>query len=96
MRCFICPLTSSVCLNLIICSGGSDGTTHMSDVWASTDDGKTWLPLSQKAPWSGRQGHCAVVVQDHLYLIGGFGGSSLLEDTMWRSHDCGRCCVCSR
>lgn len=44
---------------------------YMEDVWSSTD-GKTWERLTSNAPWMGRWGHSVTVMDNTLYLSGGF------------------------
>lgn len=48
-----------------------DEETYLDDVWYS-EDGYTWMNITQDAPWDGRRGHQVVVYNDRLYLIGGF------------------------
>jgi hypothetical protein len=60
----------------------------LNDVWASADGGYSWIQVCQNAQWHCRQGHTTVVLDNHLYLIGGFGGSSRFND-MWKSSDAG-------
>ncbi|MGI9598922.1 MAG: hypothetical protein ACR2QK_22350 [Acidimicrobiales bacterium] len=40
------------------------------DVWSSTD-GQTWNQQTDSAPWVGRAGLSAVVLGDHIYVLGG-------------------------
>ena len=61
---------------------------QLRDVWASSDGGRTWIQVCQSAQWEGRQGHAAVVIEDHVYLVGGFGGATRFND-LWKSSDCG-------
>jgi hypothetical protein len=62
---------------------------QLRDVWASSDEGRTWTQVCQTAQWEGRQGHATVVLDGHVYLMGGFGGSSRFND-LWKSTDCGK------
>ncbi|MDC7247625.1 MAG: kelch repeat-containing protein [Sphaerochaetaceae bacterium] len=45
--------------------------SYLEDVWYS-QDGATWVNATSDAPWKGRAGHCVVVLNDTMYLIGGF------------------------
>jgi hypothetical protein len=66
------------------------------DVWASTD-GATWTPLTTDAPWEGRAGLSAAVLDGAIYLLGGsvnddvsiVGGPPVrqLFNDVWRSVD---------
>ncbi len=47
-----------------------DSTSLKNDVWA-TSDGKKWDQLTEKAPWSPRAYHQAVVLKDRIYVMGG-------------------------
>ncbi len=55
----------------------------------SSDNGNTWVEICDQAPWPSRQGQAAVVVDDYVYLMGGFGGSDRFND-VWKSSDCGK------
>ena len=35
--------------------GGHDGQNQLRDVWASNDEGVTWIQVCQAAQWEGRQ-----------------------------------------
>jgi N-acetylneuraminic acid mutarotase len=57
--------------------GGEDGfirvpPPYFNDVWR-TSDGENWEPVTLNAPWSARPGHMCVVMDDLIYLFGGFG-----------------------
>ncbi|MDH3682622.1 MAG: hypothetical protein OEV40_22025 [Acidimicrobiia bacterium] len=67
------------------------------DVWSSTD-GQTWEQMTGSAPWQGRAGLSAVVVDDHLYVLGGSrnddasiigadGPQRVYFNDVWRSTD---------
>jgi hypothetical protein len=70
-----------------------DKSPYLSDVWHS-EDGRTWTPVTDAAPWKGRRGHQVIVFKDQLYLIGGYrvyvkdgisyGGA---VNDVWRSAD---------
>jgi hypothetical protein len=66
------------------------------DVWASTD-GAHWEQLTAAAPWAGRAGLSAAVLDGQIYVLGGsvnddtaiVGGppNRLLFNDVWRSRD---------
>lgn len=62
---------------------------QLRDVWMSCDNGNSWTEVCAQAPWPSRQGQATVVVQDTVYVMGGFGGSERLND-VWKSTDCGK------
>jgi hypothetical protein len=45
---------------------------YFNDVWR-TSDGMNWTNIVEQAPWSARPGHMCVVMNDQIYLFGGFG-----------------------
>jgi N-acetylneuraminic acid mutarotase len=51
----------------------------LNDVWVS-DDGISWTPVTQTAPWSARDNPGVVVFNDELYLLGGQNAADV-----WRS-----------
>ncbi len=57
--------------------------SYMEDVWLSADNGVSWGLLTDSAPWSGRWGHGAVVVDNTIYISGGFFQA---EDTDQRGY----------
>lgn len=57
--------------------GGEDGfirvpPPYFNDVWR-TSDGENWELVVEEAPWTARPGHMCVVMNDLIYLFGGFG-----------------------
>ncbi len=70
-----------------------DRSAYLADVWY-TEDGSTWIKVTDSAPWKGRRGHQVVVCNDVLYLLGGYrvyrengvtyGGAA---NDVWRSVD---------
>lgn len=67
------------------------------DVWASSD-GAEWRLLTDDAPWSGRAGLSAAVLDDHIYVLGGSrnddtaiigpgGPARVYYNDVWRSAD---------
>ncbi len=51
---------------------GAGRDSYMEDVWISSDKGKEWELLTDTAPWDGRWGHSAVVLDSTIYISGGF------------------------
>ena len=58
---------------------------YFNDVWRSRD-GVNWELVTPHAAWSARPGHQAVVLQDHIVLLGGFGLPFNPSD-MWASRN---------
>ncbi len=44
---------------------------YMEDVWKSSD-GENWTRITPEAPWRGRWGHAVTVMNNTIYLSGGF------------------------
>ena len=77
--------------------GGYDTTargeedSYREDVWRSSD-GEYWEQVTANAPWKGRRGHAVSVLNNALYLTGGFsvdqktGIRSYCND-VWKSND---------
>jgi N-acetylneuraminic acid mutarotase len=69
--------------------GGDRDGRDLNDVWSSSD-GAHWTRVTASAPWSGRNGHSAVVFNDRLWVLGGWGkgekGDGNLND-VWSSSD---------
>lgn len=66
---------------------GHDGKNQLNDIWKSADNGRTWISIKDSAPWTPRQGHCVIVVNDQkIFLMGGFGNNIRLND-LWQSDD---------
>ncbi|CAM9199273.1 unnamed protein product, partial [Phaeothamnion confervicola] len=59
---------------------------NLNDVWCS-EDGRTWRQLVARAPWSGRDGHAAVVHNGHVFLMGGTQDPLNNYNDVWRSLD---------
>ena len=67
---------------------------YYNDVWRSTDQGATWIQMTDDAPWLPRAEHTSVVLPDDSILL--MGGGYFLGDTtemsfddVWRSMDQG-------
>jgi hypothetical protein len=65
-----------------------DQKSLKNDVW-STRDGKTWTLECERAPWSPRAYHQAVVLDDKIYLFGGGNYVPMYEThtDVWSSAD---------
>lgn len=59
---------------------------HFSDVWVS-EDGINWNLVTEKALWGKRRSMQAVVFQDKIWLIPGWGPWSGLKNDIWNSED---------
>lgn len=57
------------------------------DVWSS-EDGVTWTQLTDKAPWSPRIWHSAVVYRDRIWVMGGWSNKPYKNwNDVWHSAD---------
>ncbi len=75
--------------NTLYLIGGRDNSERLNDVWKSDDNGQTWQPVEsdENNPiFSARDNHQVVVIDNTMYLIGGFDGSKRLND-VWSSTD---------
>lgn len=65
-----------------------DESSLRNDVWSSAD-GRTWELATERAPWSARAYHQAVVLNDRIYVLG--GGNYVPEygatNDVWSSAD---------
>ena len=78
---------------------GFEGSQFFNDVWRSRD-GVTWTQMTAAAPWEGRAGLSAAVLDGALYVFAGsvnddsavVGGPPVREyfNDVWRSRDNGR------
>lgn len=59
---------------------------HFSDVWVS-EDGMSWSLVTDKAPWGKRRSIQAVVFQDKIWMIPGWGPLTGLKSEVWSSED---------
>ena len=63
--------TNPACNESVFCSPRLVARSEFfNDVWASTD-GSSWEQLTAAAPWSGRAGLSAAVLDDVIYVMGG-------------------------
>jgi N-acetylneuraminic acid mutarotase len=69
--------------------GGFDGEAafDLNDVWSY--DGHAWQMVTDHAGWSGRDGHCAVVVKGSIYVLGGTDDPYNCKCDVWRSDNGG-------
>lgn len=59
---------------------------HFSDIWVS-QNGKDWELVTNKAPWGKRRSIEAVVFQNKIWLIPGWGPFSGTKNDIWNSED---------
>lgn len=59
---------------------------HFSDIWSS-EDGINWNLVTDKAPWGKRRSIQAVVFQDKIWLIPGWGPWAGTKNEVWNSED---------
>jgi hypothetical protein len=76
--------------NTIILVGGRDDNALdvRSDIWRSTDSGKTWECIHPNSPFGARYGSSLLVSDENLFLIGGSNGCTTFDD-VWCSSDGG-------
>jgi hypothetical protein len=65
-------------------AGGTDGTNFFNDVWFFGGSG--WTELTANAAFSGRELHQMKMLNGILYLVGGYNGTTNLQD-VWSSPD---------
>jgi hypothetical protein len=75
----------------IVLMGGLDNYGGLrNDVWRSTDYGATWIQMNASAGWTGRTfPRCVAMPDGSIVLMGGYSGTPLNEDDVWRSMDYG-------
>lgn len=66
--------------------GGYDGSKATASVWRSSD-GLQWRQVTDRAPWSPRQGAGAVVFRDRLFLFGGGELDGVQYSDVWSTAD---------
>ncbi|MGB5452038.1 MAG: hypothetical protein WBN00_08085 [Sedimenticolaceae bacterium] len=54
--------------------GGPPERVYFNDVWRSSNGGRSWVRLTEHAPWAPRAGAVAVKKNGYIYLIGGEDG----------------------
>lgn len=82
--------------------GGFDGESafDLNDVWSWEEnanqidtrgsvDENNWRLVCNSAGWSGRDGHCAVVLRDQIFVLGGTDDPFLCKCDVWSSSDGG-------
>jgi len=67
-----------------------------SDIWMSTDEGRSWTLVNAHAPWSGRYQHTAQLIGietglpvDEVFVIGGLNVDLQRCNDVWRTKDNG-------
>ena len=93
----------------ILLMGGFDGESafDLNDVWsweenisddhpssASENQNQNWRLICKSAGWSGRDGHCAVVLRDAIFVLGGTDDPFLCKWDVWKSVDGGVSWTC--
>lgn len=73
----------------ILILGGFDGegAFDLNDVWSY--DGNSWGIITDRAGWSGRDGHCAVVFKGSIFVLGGTDDPYNCKCDVWSSNDGG-------
>lgn len=76
--------------NKIVLLGGFGGefSLTLNDVW--NWDGNEWKLVCNHAGWSGRDGHCAVVCRDNIFVLGGTNDPMNCKSDIWKSPDGGK------
>ena len=81
---------------------GRDNLDNYNDVWASSDDGRSWIPITAQAPFMTRSSAAGLVTKDGLMILtGGFADEDLgafntaISNDVWLSmnggYSWGRC-----
>jgi len=61
------------------------GDLDLNDVWYSSD-GTNWTQAVSSAPWSSRRNHTAVVYDEKIWILGGYGNKKNLNDVWYSSN----------
>ena len=74
-----------------VTAGASDGL-QSDEVWRSGDGGLTWDQVAEGPRFTGRIAHGLAVLDDNIYVIAGFGGSTESDqrNDVWKSGDKGK------
>ena len=74
-----------------VAAGASDGL-QSDEVWRSGDGGLTWDQVAEGPRFAGRIAHGLAVLDDNIYVIAGFGGSTESDqrNDVWKSEDKGK------
>ena len=78
---------SSVVLGEDIYVIAGSSTTNQRDVWKSSDRGVSWNRATANAGFSARYLATAGVLNEAIYLMGGFRGTGAYLNDVWRSSD---------
>lgn len=72
----------------VISPGNVDygNSPHLSDVWSS-EDGKNWQLVLNKAPWGDRRSIQVVDFEGKMWLMGGWGPQIGYKNDVWSSED---------
>jgi PKD repeat protein len=75
--------------SIVIMGGYTYQYGYRNDVWRSTDNGVSWVPVNASAGWQPRHQHHSVTMPDSsILLMGGMYSDAYLND-VWRSADKG-------
>ena len=72
---------------LILGGFDGEGAFDLNDVWAW--DEATWTRLTEHAGWSGRDGHCAVILNGSIFILGGTDDPYNCKRDVWKSDNGG-------
>jgi hypothetical protein len=76
--------------SIILMGGDDNNISYFNDVWASADEGATWIEQTADAGWSPRT-YFKVrmsIPEDYILLVGGANSTTFMNDT-WISGDLG-------
>jgi hypothetical protein len=78
----LCPSHSLSTFVIIICRFGGEGDQHLyNDTWSFDISTRKWTELSCTGSIpSPRSSHVAVLVDDVMYVFGGWSGKTFLDD----------------
>jgi PGF-pre-PGF domain-containing protein len=76
--------------SIVLMGGVKGGEGLKNDTWRSTDNGATWIQVTESSGWSPRYWHSSVVMPDgSIVLMGGWEYDKGCMNDVWRSTDYG-------
>lgn len=63
-----------------------DYTKNFSDIWSS-ENGKDWIQVTDKATWGKKRAHDSVVFKDKIWILGGVTTGEKYLNDVWSSED---------